>query len=154
MRRFTRFFVFMLCVQSASLAQAQTISPVQDLSFGQAIVTNNNSQHEIIIVPGGGFSNDPEISFITTPVAGVYRLTGATPFQVIDSVVITVDQQMIGAGEDFVLDNFSVTHPPQADNFGNALIDVGARMRTTGNFNTYMSSTTFTGMFTIDVNLL
>lgn len=156
---FMRLFGVFFGVVCASLSLsgtvfAQTLTRIQDVDFGLAVVTNNNAQYEVVVSPGGGFSHDPEIAFITNPTSGSYRLTGAAPGQTIDSVTFTIDQQMIGPGEDFILDNFNATFPATADGAGQAIINIGGRMQTTGNFTNYDASSAFSGMVTIEVNLL
>lgn len=149
-----RIAVFLLVFMPVMPCFAQTVTELQELSFGRGIVKNNNSVREIVISPAGTFTNDSEIVFIDDPERGIYRLTGATPFQTITSVNVTVNQQMIGAGEDFTLDAFNPSFPAQTDTNGEAIINLGARMRTTGSSINYQSSTIFGGILTLEVNLL
>ena len=152
-------FLSVLLVSFASMLLlnttfAQSISVTRDIDFGLGVVVDNDAQHEIVIAPGGGFTSDPEFIFINQPLSGVYRLTGAAPSQTIDSVVITVDQQLLGGGQQFTIDNFSVNFPAQTDLAGEATITLGARLRTTGTGVFYVPSTVFSGLLTMEVTLL
>lgn len=154
----TRFLhvlgALLMIVAFAESAKAQSIITVQELDFGLGIVKNNNAGHEVIVATGGGVSSDPDIVIINSPVNGIYRLVGAGAFQTIDSVNIIINQQMIGAGEDFVIGNFTTSFPATTDGSGEAIINVGARITTTATSNPYQDNTTFTSMLTLQVNLL
>jgi len=156
MRLFILFVAFTLlfcCSGRVAFAQVD-IATVRALSFGEAIVTDNDSVHEVIVAPGGAYTNDPEFIFLTTPLSGVYRLTGASPSQAIDSVVVTVDQQLLGGGQELVLDNFTYNFPPTVDGSGAATITVGARMRNNGNGMPYTGPIGHNAILTISVTLL
>jgi len=147
--------VFALVSLKQNLAYAQVdITETRTLSFGQAIVTKNDTLYEAVVAPGGSTTSDPEFIFITPPVSGVYRLTGATPFQIIDSVVINVDQQMIGGGQQLNLDNFTFNFPPTVDGAGEATITAGGRMQTNGNGTPYDGPINLNAVMEIVVTLL
>ena len=133
-------------------AQAQTITPVQNLSFGEGVVTDNSAQHSIIIQADGTLMNDPEFRFVTLPQEGIYNLTGAAALAPITSVLVTVDQQVIGPGQDFTIDSFDIDAPANTDGSGAATIRIGARLRTSGTSINYTPSALFNGQFTITVN--
>lgn len=133
---------------------AQTISETRALSFGQAIVTKNDALYEAVVAPIGSTTNDPEFIFLTLPQSGVYRLTGATPFQTIDSVTMSVNQQLLGGGQQLNLDNFTFSFPATVDGAGEATITVGGRIRTNGNGTPYSGPITHNALLEIEVNLL
>lgn len=133
-------------------AQAQTITEEQVLSFGEAVFKYNNMVYEIVLLADGSLTNDPSIVFTTSPQIGRYRITGLTPFEPITSVTVTVDTQVIGVGEDFTIDNFDISYPANADGSGEAVIYLGARLRTSGSGINYSPSTTFNGVLDLTVN--
>lgn len=154
MRFFALIFIACLFCSFANPASAQSISLVQELDYGEAVVKDNDSQHSLIVNASGGVSADAEFAVIVSPQEGVYRLTGATAFQPISSVIVTVDQQVLNAGEQFIIDNFDIDFPATADINGEAIISVGARLRTSGTGTPYTGSTTFNGFLTLAVTLL
>ena len=154
MRLFVVLFL-LLNVGSLSSAFAQTINTTQALDFGEGILMDNTAQREIDLAEDGSYTNDPEIVFTSgnTPVPGIYRLTGDTPFRAISSVTITVDQQLIGPGGFmFTIDDFDIDHPATTDFAGEATIRVGARIRSSGLGGPYPGGGTFTGDLEISVN--
>lgn len=138
----------------AGSALAQSINTIQDLTFGEAVLTDNSSQREILLSEDGSFTNDPEYLFVTTPEPGIYQVVGQTPSRTITSVTVTVNTQPSGGGRQFIIDNFDVDHPPSTDPAGEATIRVGARFRSTGDGTTYPVQTTFNGNLQITVNYL
>ena len=132
-------------------AMAQTLTQTQPLSFGDGVITDNLAQHEIVLMSDGTFTNDPEIIIGTSPREGIYLLTGA-PQSAAMTVMITLDQNINGPGQDFFLDNFDIDAPATTDLAGSATIRVGGRMRTSGNGILYNASSSFTGLFTIEVD--
>ncbi len=149
-----RIFGALVFVLVPSAAHAQTVSNIQTLNFGSALISDNNSQHSITVGADGGYSADPEIHFVTLPVEGVYQITGATAFQVIDSITVTVTTHPNSSGQTFTLDNFTVDAPAQVDGSGAATFTIGARLRTSGTGSAYGFNTTYNGAFDVDVNLL
>lgn len=137
---------------ASNSVQAQTIAEEQVLDFGEAVFKYNNMVYEIVLLADGTLTNDPSIVFVTSPQIGRYRISGLTPFEPITSVTITVDTQVIGAGEDFTIDNFDINHPATADGSGEAIIYLGARLRTSGSGTHYNPSTSFSGSLVLTVN--
>lgn len=146
--------LLLLVVLSSGQAFAQSIGTTQAMSFGEAILMDNTAQREITLDQDGSYSNDPEYVFTTsTPVPGIYQLTGDTAFRAISSVTIVVDQQLIGPGGFlFTIDNFDIDHPATTNALGEATIRVGARIRSSGLGGAYPTSGTFTGDLELSVN--
>jgi hypothetical protein len=132
-------------------AQAQTITTTQALDFGEAVILANDAQYEIVVSHNGSYSVDPQISLVTPPTEGIYQLSGAPALQLITAINITVTQQMIGAGEDFIIDNFDINNNPQTDASGDLTVEVGARLRTSGTGNPYLDATTYNSVMTMDI---
>ena len=139
-----------LVVFTSVEARAQSLAETQSLDFGEGLISDNSAQRAINLQANGAFTNDPEIFFVTTPQVGIYALTGATPLLPFN-VGIVVDQQVIGPGEDFTIDNFDIDAPAATDGSGEATIRVGARLRTSGTGTPYTVSSAFAGQFTITV---
>ena len=148
-------FFFVVCMSLYGFgggAFAQTISTTQALSWGEVILTDNTAQHEIVIATDGNFTNDPEFLIVENPDVGVYQLTGDLPNRPISSVTVTVDRQMQGGGQEFTMDNFTTSHPATTDGSGNATINVGGRLRSSGSGTPYNTSQAFTADLTLTVN--
>ena len=135
----------------SSDALAQSISTTQALSFGEAVLKNNDAVHEIVISRNGNFSADPDFVFITDPQVGIYEITGGGVRQRLDTVTVTVNQQLTGAGKVFTIDNFDIQSPNQLSNTGTGTIRVGARMQSSGDGTPYNPSTTHNGTLTLEV---
>lgn len=151
--RVNALFLFVFMVFCGGASYAQTLTTVQDLQFGQAIVTNNNARHSAIVNTDGSLSVDPEFIFITQPQVGIYRLVGGLPNQAIDDIDLTVDDRFRGPGPDFRFNRLRSSAPSNLDINGEADIFVGGRIQTSGNGRAYRSSETFNGLFTITVTL-
>ena len=142
---------FVILLGSVTGAQAQTLTQVQALTFGDGIVVDNSTQHEIVLSSDGSFTHDAEFIFGNIQPEGIYPLVAA-PQSAPMTVTIRLDQNIDGPGQDFFLDNFDIDAPATTDVAGGATIRVGARMRTSGNGIPYNPSTSFTGSFTVEVN--
>jgi len=133
-------------------AAAQTINTTQALSFGEAVLTDNTAQREIILSEDGSYSSDSQYLFVTLPQAGIYEVSGQTPLLAISSVTVSVITNPNATGRQFTIDNFDIDHPAAIDGAGEAIIRVGARLRSSGNGTTYPASTTFNGSLQLTVN--
>lgn len=143
---------FILCFMLFTGAvKAQVIVTLQPMSFGTAVVGNNDSQHEIIINTDGTYSADPAFSIIIPPNEGRYLLTLGTPNALVTNINVNVDQQMNGVGEDFIIDNFTFSNPPQLSLAGDLNIEIGARLRTTGSGTNYSPANSFASIMTLDI---
>ncbi len=148
---FFNLFFLVFCLFTNNLS-AQTIATTQPLDFGTSVITNNDAPRQITVQTNGAYFSDPEFSIVIPPVPGNYLLTDAgAPFTLITTVNITVDQQMIGAGQDFVIDNFDISHPGSTNGAGELPIIIGARLTTTGSGIAYTPNETFTSSMTLDV---
>ena len=153
MHRFI-FNVFILsgCLFVYQGAFAQTINTLQDLTFGEAVLTDNSAPREILLNEDGSFSSDSQYLFVTNPQPGIYEVTGQTPSTAITSVTMTVIANPNATGREFTIDNFDIDHPAATDGAGEATIRVGARLQSSGNGTTYPASTTFNGTLQLTVN--
>lgn len=135
-------------------AHAQTITTTQALDFGEIVVRNNNAQREINLQSTGAFTADGEIVFLSNPQEGIYSCTGFPPATAITSVTVTVTQQVVnigGSGPNFTIDNFDIDAPANTGT-GNFTINLGARLRTSGNGVHYEGSEDFDGIMDLTVN--
>ena len=146
------FSLFLLCfVCSVSSVCAQTISTTQALSFGEAVLTDNSAPRVIDLRRNGNVMEDPEYIFIVNPQVGIYQITGGVPNRRLDTVTMTVDQQVIGGGRQFTIDNFDIQSPNRLDGAGEGTITVGARLTSSGDGTAYLPSTLHTGALTLSV---
>ena len=86
------------------------------------------------------------------PNEGQYQFENLPPSTSIASINIIVDQQMIGPGEDFIIDNFEIDAPSSTNSNGELPIGLGARLRTTGTSQNYLNSADFNSTLTIEIN--
>jgi len=148
-----RFLFVVLCVVCWSeLVFAQvTITPTRNLSFGEALFFDNNAVRTIEISVFNTFTADSEYNFVTDPVSGVYTLNGASAFDNI-SVSATVTGQPTLGPQTFTIDNLVIDAPAQTDGTGQAVINLGGRLRSSGNGTTYSFSQVFTGTIELEVS--
>lgn len=137
---------------SPTVSWAQSITQDQALTFSTGVVTDNSSVQTVTLLSNNSFTIDSGIVLTGTPQIGVYQLTGATPSRPID-VAIIVDQQLLGPGQDFTISDFDINAPSTTDINGDARIDIGARLSSSGNGSPYMDSAIFNGLFTISVTV-
>jgi hypothetical protein len=152
-KNFSAAVFFGAAFLASASAQAQVVVNEQDpLTFGEAVVLNNNGVYTVSVDSNGNYSSDPEFLFVTPPQEGVYIASGFVAFEPITDVTIMVDQQMIGPGVDFTISNFDIDFPSNADGSGNAIIRVGAEMSTTGTVSSYQPSSNFEAEFTLTID--
>jgi hypothetical protein len=129
--RLFSYFVLTVLLVVPGRAYAQTITEDQQLSFGTIVVADTGSNHDLELLPNGGYSNDPGIYVIDPPEVGEYTVTGATP-----SSNYTVDFNsggptllQLGAATDFQVHDFT-TQPAalQSDGSGEFSFSVGATL--------------------------
>jgi len=145
------FFVAVFSVHSGVFAQS--IVRVQEMDFGEAVVKRNDAQYSMMVTSAGNLSADSNFIHVAPIAEGVYRLTGAAANRPI-TVNITVDQQMITAGQQMIIDNFDIDAPTQTDASGEALIRVGARVRTNGNGVNYIGDADYLALMTLSITVL
>ena len=143
-------FVFATLVL-AQVSHAQTLTVVEELDFGQAVVTDNSSQYSVNIQANGNYSADSVFIFLQVPSEGVYQFDGLPVSTAISNISITVDQQMIGPGEDFIIDNFDIDAPSSTSPIGELEVRLGARMRTTGSSQQYLHNSDYDSVLTITI---
>ncbi len=145
-------FIALYSVACTHISYAQVITTLQPMSFGTAIVTNNDIPHEINLAADGSYSADSEFVFLSPPQQGIYRLVVFPPsITNINSIFVTIDQQMQGAGEDFIIDNFDIDSAPQTSILGDLEIEIGARLRTTGSGVNYTPLATYNALMTLNI---
>ncbi|MFK7840157.1 MAG: hypothetical protein AB8B83_07470 [Bdellovibrionales bacterium] len=136
-----------------AFVNAQSIVRVQEMDFGEAAIRRNDTVYDILLTSAGNTSAGSNFNFVSTGRQGIYRLTGAAPSRPI-TVNVTVDQQMVAAGQAMVIDNFDVDAPTQTDVNGEAVIRIGARIRTNGNGVNYIGNSNFIARMTLSINVL
>lgn len=146
--------VFLNGFTAPAYAQTDGVSLVvtQPLSFGEAVVSDNSRQYFIDARSDGTFLADNVFIFLQPPQEGIYQFTGLPPSTVINNISITVEQQMIGPGEDFIIDNFDIEAPESSDINGELVVRVGAFIRTTGSNRPYGFSARFESAMVITVD--
>lgn len=130
-------------------AKAETITPVQELSFGTFALKNNSSRHLLRVARTGGITSDSEYVVMTSPTPAEYSLSGFTPST---SVTVTIPDTIITVGGGyFDVESFTPTPGLVTDSSGNATLRFGASLYSSGVGSNY-SDGTFTGSINITVN--
>lgn len=86
--------IFFIFVEEKS-AKSETITPVQELSFGTFALKNNSSRHLLRVARTGGVTSDSEFIVMTAPTPGEYTLSGFTPST---SVTVSIPDTVITVG--------------------------------------------------------
>lgn len=142
--------ILLVVLAPVSVAFAQ-ITTTQALSFGEAILTNNDTPREILLRRNGNVMSDPEYIFLTNPQVGIYQITGGVPNRRLDTVTVTVDQQVIGGGQTFTIDTFDIQSPNRLDGAGDGTITIGARLLSSGDGTPYSGPILHSGLMTLEV---
>lgn len=145
-------FLLLFLLMQPQNSMAQTVTAINDLDFGEAIVTNNSGQYSINVQANGFFTADSAFIFIENPREGFYKVRDLPPSILITNISVSIDQQMNGPGEDFIIDNFDISAPSFSDANGELDIYLGARLRTSGNNNNYLYNSTFRSTLTLFIN--
>ncbi len=128
------------------------VTTVQALDFGEFISKNNDSQHDITVNVGSGYSFDSAGYIeIVAPQKGIYTIGGFTPFDTVTSVVVTENTPVNAGVQLFNLVNMTDTHPVSTDVNGDLTINIGGTLRSTGNGTPY-NDQSYTGSIDIQVN--
>lgn len=140
--------IFFIFVEEKS-AKSETITPVQELSFGTFALKNNSSRHLLRVARTGGVTSDSEFIVMTAPTPGEYTLSGFTPST---SVTVSIPDTVITVGGGyFDVESFTPTPGLVTDASGNATLRFGASLYSSGIGSNY-SDGTFTGNINITVN--
>ena len=95
---------FIGLVTHTGQAQAQTITENQVLSFGQVVLVDNAASRQIALLPGGGFTADPQYIFFSNPQLGNITVDGYPPATPLTVTVGTTNLNPLGGGST----NFSI----------------------------------------------
>lgn len=149
----TLFLLSFVFVFPSDACAQESIVRVQEMEFGEVLVRRNDAIYDAQLSSNGNISAGSNFLFISSSSEGVYRLTNAAANRPI-TVDVTVDQELIGGGQMFSIDNFDIDAPAQTDGSGEALIRVGARMRTNGNGENYIGGRDFLALMTLSITIL
>jgi len=144
-------FIFVCHVVFISVANAQVIE-LQQLQFGEWVVTDNATQQTVTVNPDGSSSYSSGLIMLQSPQHGIYRIEGLPPFSTIIGFDIVMTQAMDGPGAPtFSMDSFQTSADP-VDGNGETILRLGATARTTGDGQGYPDGT-YDGELTIDIDL-
>ena len=135
-----------------TLPAAADVTTTQELDFGEAVITGNDVPYAINLQSNGNYTSDGVFIFVEDPQEGIYFVDGLPPNTAITSVTVVVDQQMIGPGEDFTIDNFDIDAPSTSNENGEITINLGARLQTSGTSLPYVHNADFESIMTITIN--
>jgi hypothetical protein len=144
-------FVSVLCISQS--AEAQTVTTVQALNFGEWLSLNNNAEYEITINTDGSYSSDGAgFIEISAPQEGIYDIEdGFTPSTPVASVVVSQQAVLTFGGGVFQMDAFQETHSATVDGGGVVRVTVGGTANTSGNSTAYVDGT-YNGTLQIQIN--
>lgn len=145
-----RLVAIFICVLGFSPRPAQawpTIDIIQNLSFGEFAVRNNDAVQTIIIAPDNTATVDPDLIAVTDAQRGEYFLEVLPPSSVI-GVAVTDGSLSDGAGPTFSITDYTFNDPVTTDGTGAVMLYVGATLSTSGNGQYYD-----TGNYTDNVDL-
>lgn len=137
--------------------QAADVREVKPLSFGVIALKDNNASYSMRITFAGQIQTDPEIVVIEPGHPAQYELTGFTAnTQLNVTVIVPSTQTQLAGASDPATSQFTITDHHtfspiiSTDNLGNAIVNVGATLTTSGS-GFYKDATYFSPM-TIMVN--
>ncbi len=134
-------FVFLLILNQYG-ASAQTITKVQDISFGTFVLKNNTSNHTITISTTGATTFTGDIIMLSLGNNGEYTLTGFPPNTALGITIGTGLLSINGSGTGETMTFDSNTHnSPVTDGAGNATLLTGATITTSGSGTMYPDGT-------------
>jgi len=125
----------LIWVMSGQNVLAQTINENTTLSFGKIVITDNSSAHKIEILPGGGYSADPQYIFFSDPQMANVSVDGYDPFVTLSVSISNPNLNRAGGGPAFFSVSDVFTNPAiiETDSFGSATFEVGATLSSNGN---------------------
>ena len=148
----------LLCVLLAvvqigvSSVQAQTITINQPLDFGRFVIVDNAAPRTITLLPGGGFTSDPQYLFFIDPTMGNITVDGYPAFTPLTVTVGTTTLNPVGAGTANFTTSSTFTNPAVivTDATGSVTFDVGATLSSDGGGAVH-TDTNYNGSFTVNV---
>lgn len=123
---------------------------IDPLYFGSWVMTNNAAPHSVIVNTDGSYSHDPALYLLEPPRPGVYRITELPVSSTINSVNVSIIQDLRAGGYQFDMDNFDVL-APDTDGDGETIITIGAEASTSGSGTLYPDAV-FTGQLLVVLN--
>ncbi len=147
------FFLTMVVaglLSGMSTCFAQTITPVDEFSFGSFAIKDNTARHMLRVSRTGGVTADPEFIIFSGPTPAEYNLSGFPAFTPLNVTIPDSTVTSGGGGAGFTLESFTPTPSLTTDGSGNATLLIGASLYTSGNSALYVDGA-FSG--TIDITI-
>ena len=134
-----------------TLLNAQTLTTTQKLDFGESVITENDRRYAMNVNSNGSFLSDPAFVVLRIPNEGVYQVTGLPPSTMISAIKIRAETQLLGPGQDFIIDSFDVDAPDRSDVNGELIIRIGARLQTSGTGVAYTQSAQYDSNINVEI---
>jgi len=117
------------------MAMAQTINENSPLTFGKIVITDNSVTRRIELLPGGGYTADPQYIFFTDPQMANITVDGFAPSTVLNVSITSPNLNRPSGGPAFFSISDVFTNPAiiETDSSGSATFDVGATLSSNGN---------------------
>jgi hypothetical protein len=139
-----------LCAVLAAQGLASNIE-IQRLHFGSWVVVNTMAPQSIVVGTDGSYSQSGGLVMLEAPVEGIYTILDLPEFATINSVTVTVLEDLQAGGQVFTMDDFNVI-APDADINGETTITIGGTASTTGGGSPYPDAT-YNGQIHLVFNL-
>ncbi|MEM9469458.1 MAG: DUF4402 domain-containing protein [Pseudomonadota bacterium] len=142
--------ISLLCIGSFGQASAQVITQNTPLDFGRFAIVDNGAPRTLQLLPGGGYTADPQYLFISPPQLGNFTVTGygaGVPL----TVTVSTTTLNNGGGANFSTSS-TFTNPGVivTDGAGEVTFDIGATLTSDGGGSTHVDGG-FSGTYTITV---
>ena len=146
------FALFTLVQLYGSAVNAQTITINQPLDFGRFVIVDNAAPRTITLLPGGGFTSDPQYLFFIDPTLGNVTVDGYPAFTPLTVTIGTTTLNPVGAGTANFTTSSTFTDPAVVvtDATGSVTFDVGATLSSDGGGTTHTDAN-YNGLFTVNV---
>jgi hypothetical protein len=149
MKRFFLIGIFMLAGVVRPAFAVPTMDIIQNLSFGQFAVRNNDAVHTIIVETDNTVTVDPDLIAIIDAQRGEYLLEVLPPSSVI-GIAATAGTLSDGAGPTFSVTDYTFNDPVTTDGAGSVMLYLGATLSTDGTGN-YYDTGNYTGSIEISL---
>ena len=144
--------LFITCIIGASGVFAQTITENSPLTFGKLVLVNNASVKDVILLPSGAYTADPDFIFFSDPQLGNITVDGYPPFATLSVSVSDTTLNSLGGGSANFSTSATFTNPAVVvtDATGSVTFDVGATMSSDGG-GAIFTDNDYEGVYTVIV---
>lgn len=141
----------LLTLLAPVIAEAQTITETQPLSFGSIAIVSHGAIGRVTISPSGTYSYNSNVFLHTPPQLGQYAVTGGPP-NAAYTVTLPPSVNITGPGGPFTLDNLEVRPLILITNAaGEDTFSISGRLQTLGGGTPYADGV-YSTLFPVTIN--